>query len=109
MFLIAAVACICAVVLIAGLVKLACRSGSDAWITSEDGILCFVSPVLILLLTFGGVALGYRFTHGGLAAVPVEGWIGSAAIIAISFPVWAVLARRIRGAERATPGAALQS
>ena len=101
MFLIAAVACICAVVLIAGLVKLACRSGSDAWIASEDGVLCFVSPVLILLLTFGGVALAYRLTHGGLAAVPVAGWIGSVAIIAVSFPIWAVLARRLRAAGRA--------
>lgn len=96
MFLIAAVACVCAVVLIAGLVKLACRNGSAAWITSDDGILCAVSPALIMLLTFGGVALGYRFTHGGLASVPVEGWIGSAVIIALSFTIWGALARRIR-------------
>lgn len=96
MFLIAAVACICGVVLIAGLVKLACRNGSAAWITSDDGILCVVSPILIMLLTFGGVSLGYRFTHGGLAAVPVEGWIGSAVIIAASFLIWGLFAQRIR-------------
>lgn len=102
----AAVASICAVVLLAGLVRLACLQGVDAWITSDDAILCFVSPVLILLLTFGGVALGYRFTHGGLAAVPVEGWIGSTLIAALAFVIWAVLARRVRGAGRATAGVA---
>jgi hypothetical protein len=96
MFLLSAVTSICAVVLVAGLVKLACRHGSKSWITSDDGILCAVSPLLILLLTFGGVALAYRFTHGGLAAVPVAGWIGSAAVIAISFLLWTVIARRIR-------------
>lgn len=101
MFLIVAVACLCAVVLIAGLVRIACRNGSEAWITSDDGILCAVSPLLIMLLTFGGVALGYRVTHGGLAAVPIEGWIGSAAIIAISFVLWAALARRIRSPQPA--------
>lgn len=102
----AAVASICAVVLIAGLMRLACRHGSDSWITSDDAILCFVSPLLILLLTFGGVALGYRLTNGGLAAVPAEGWIGSAVIAALAFATWTVLARRIRGAGRLAPGAA---
>ena len=106
MFLMSAVASICAVVLIAGLVRLACQYGSDSWITSDDAILCFVSPLLILLLAFGGVALGYRLTHGGLAAVPAEGWIGSTVIVAISFVIWAVLARRIRGAGRSATGAA---
>lgn len=96
MFLMAAVASICAVALIAGLVRLACRQGVKTWVTSDDAILCFVSPVLILLLTFGGVALGYRFTHGGLGAVPAEGWVGSAVIVAISFLLWTALARRIR-------------
>jgi hypothetical protein len=28
--------------------------------------------------------------------VPVAGWIGSAAVIAISFLLWTVIARRIR-------------
>lgn len=96
MFLIAAATSLCAVVLIAGLVRLACQHGSKAWIASDDGILCLVSPLLIVLLTFGGVALAYRITHGGLAAVPAEGWVGSAAIIAIAFLMWGVLARRIR-------------
>lgn len=106
MFLITAVASICAVVLLVGLVRLACRHGSEAWFTSDDAILCFVSPTVILLLTFGGVALGYRLTNGGLAAVPVEGWAGSTAIVAISLLLWTVLARRLRGAERPAPGAA---
>lgn len=104
MFLMAAVASICAVVLIAKFVRLACQHGSDSWITSDDAILCFVSPLLILLLTFGGVALGHRLTHGGLGATPAEGWIGSAVIVAISFVIWVVLARRIRGADRAAAG-----
>jgi hypothetical protein len=106
MFLITAVASLCAVVLIAALVRLACQHGSDSWINSDDAILCFVSPLLILLLTFGGVAFGYRLTNGGLAAVPAEGWIGSAVIAALSFVIWAVLARRIRGAGRSATGAA---
>jgi hypothetical protein len=96
MFLISAVTSICAVVLVAGLIRLACRHGSKSWITSDDGILCAVSPLLILLLTFGGVALAYRVTHGGLAAVPVAGWIGAVAVIAIAFLLWTVIARRIR-------------
>lgn len=99
MFVSTATASICLVLLIAGLVRLACMHGSKAWILSDDGILCAVSPLLIVLLTFGGVALGYRLTHGGLAAVSVEGWIGSAAIIAITLLLWAVLARRIRPAS----------
>lgn len=100
MFLVIAVASLCAVGLVATLVALACRHRRDLWFTSDFAILCVVSPVVILLVTFGAVAIGYRLTHGGLAAIPAEGWIGSLIVLAISAGIWRALARRIR---RGTP------
>ncbi len=100
MFIAAAVALLCAVLLVGGLVRVACRYRSDLWITSDDAILCVVSPVMILLGTAGAAALGYRLTHGGLAAVPVGGWIGSAAIATGSVFLYVFVAARLRGSER---------
>jgi len=105
-FLVIAVASLCAVGLLVTLVALACRHRSDLWITSDFAILCVVSPVLILLLTFGAVAIGYRLTHGGLAAIPAEGWIGSLIVIAIAAGIWRALARRIRRGIPGGPAAA---
>jgi hypothetical protein len=99
MFLVITVASLCGVVLIGGLMRLACRHRAGWWFTSDDAILCLVSPVIILLLTFGGVSIGYRMTHGGFRAVPVEGWIGAVVILAISAGIWALLARWIRRGE----------
>jgi len=102
MFVIIMAASLCGVVLIGGLTGLACRHRTDWWFTSDDAILCLVSPVVILLLTFSGVSFGYRLTHGGFAAVPIAGWIGAAAIIAISAGLWPLLARSIRKGGRRT-------
>jgi len=98
------VTALCAVLLIGGLVRMACQHRSDLWIVSDDAILCVVSPVVILLGAFGAVSLGWRITHGGFAAVSIGGWIGAAAIVAVAAVVWRVLAARIRagGRERAT-------
>jgi hypothetical protein len=101
MYFMISVAALCAVLLIAGLVREACRHRPDLWITSDDAILCVVSPALILLGTFGAVALGHRLTHGGLAAVSVAAWIGSAAIAATSFAIWAFVVARLRKGRRA--------
>ena len=90
------VASVCAVVLIAGLLRLACRHRKDLWIVSDDAILCLVAPVVILLSTFGASSLGWRVTHGGFAAVSVGGWIGSLVIAAVFIGAWLVLAPRIR-------------
>ena len=96
-----------AVVVLALLVRLACRHRPDWWITSDNAILCVVSPALILLLTFGSVAIGYRLAHGGLAAVHVEGWIGAAVIAAIVVGVHRVasrwILRSVAKAPQATP------
>jgi hypothetical protein len=99
--LIIAVACLCGVALVATLVKLACVHRPDLWITSETAVLCVVSPAMIILLTFGGVAISYRLAHGGLAAVPVEGWIGSVILAAVAFALHRTTARRLR---RSPPG-----
>lgn len=96
MYLILSVAALCGVLLIGGLVREACRHRPDLWITSDDAILCVVSPAVILLGTFGAVSLGWRIAHGGLATVSVEGWLGSAAIAAVAAVIWRVLAARIR-------------
>lgn len=96
MFLVSAIAALSATILLGGLLRLACRHRPDLWITSDDAILCVASPVLILLLTFGGAALGYRLGHGGLAAVPAYDWIGAAAIAAIALGIWHFLGSRIR-------------
>ncbi len=101
MYLMITVASICAVVLIACLLALVCRHHKTLWIASDDVILCFVSPVAIMLATFGFISLGWRITHGGLAAVPIGGWIGSAVIVAAAVATWLLLARRIREAGRA--------
>ncbi len=105
MYIMISVAALCAVLLIAGLVREACRHRRDLWITTDDAILCAVSPTLILLGTFGAVALGYRLTHGGLAAVSVAAWIGSVIIAAASIVLWHVVASRIRESGRARAGA----
>jgi hypothetical protein len=96
MFIMIAVASLSAVLLIGGLVRLACRHRSDLWIVSDDAILCVVSPVVILFGTFGAVSIGWRITHGGFAAVSIGAWIGAAAVAAVSAVVWRVLAARIR-------------
>jgi hypothetical protein len=101
MFIIFSVAALCAVVLIGGLVRLVCRHRGDLWIASDDAILCVVSPVVILLGTLGAVSIGWRVTHGGFAAVSLGGWIGAAAIVAVSAIIWRVLAARIRAGGRA--------
>jgi hypothetical protein len=101
MYLMISVAALCAVLLIAGLVREACRHRPDLWITSDDAILCVVSPTVILLGTFGAVALGFRITHGGLAAVPVAAWVGAAAIVAASVAVWVFVVARVRKGGRA--------
>lgn len=103
MFVAAAVASLCAVLLIGGLMRVACRHRADLWITSDDAILCAVSPAMILLGTAGAAALGHRLTHGGLAAVPVAGWILSAAIVAGSVFLYVFVAARLRGSERRVP------
>lgn len=102
MFIMLTVASLCAVVLIANLLRLACRNREleSSWIVSDDAILCFISPVMIALATFGFISLGWRITHGGVAAVSIEGWGGSALIIAIFVGLWLMLAPRIRGYRR---------
>ena len=100
MFVMIAVASLSAVLLIGGLVRLACRHRGDLWIVSDDAILCFVSPVVILLGTFGAVSIGWRVTHGGFAAVSLGAWIGAAAIAAVAFGIWRLLAARIRAGSR---------
>jgi len=104
MLLMTSVFSICMVALIAMLVKLSCAHRPDLWFTSDTAILCFVSPAMIILLTFGGTAIGYRLAHGGLAAVPVLGWAGAAVIIALAYIVWRFLSGAIR--RSATAGAA---
>ena len=100
MFIMIAVASLSAMLLIGGLVRLACRHRGDLWIVSDDAILCVVSPVVILLGTFGAVSIGWRITHGGFAAVSLGGWIGAAAIAAVAFGIWRLLAARIRAGSR---------
>ncbi|MDH3321105.1 MAG: hypothetical protein OEO84_15655 [Betaproteobacteria bacterium] len=73
MFIMFSVAALCAVLLVASLLGVACRYRKDLWFTSDDVILCFIAPPVILLGTFGALSIGYRLTHGGLAAVPVGG------------------------------------
>ncbi len=102
MFIMLTVASLCGVVLIANLLRLACRNPEteSLWIVSDDAILCFISPVVIALATFGFISLGWRLTHGGFSAVSIEGWGGSALIIAIFVGLWFLLAPRIRGYRR---------
>ena len=106
MFIMIAVASLSAVLLIGGLVRLACRHRSDLWIVSDDAILCVVSPAVILFGTFGAVSIGWRITHGGFAAVSIGGWIGAAAIVVVAFGIWRLLASRIRESGRKRAGAA---
>jgi len=106
MFIMISFATICALVLGAGLIGLACRHRKDLWIVSDDAILCVVSPVFILLGTFGAVSLGWRITHGGFAAVSAGGWIGSLAIVAVALGIWRVAAPRIRQSGKLRAGAA---
>jgi hypothetical protein len=100
MFVMITVASLSAVLLIGGLVRLACRHRSDLWIVSDDAILCVVSPAVILFGTFGAVSIGWRITHGGFAAVSLGAWIGAAAIAALTVVTWRVLAARIRAGGR---------
>jgi len=103
MLLMISVFSLCMVALIATLVKISCAHRPDLWFTSDTAILCLVSPAMILLLTFGGTAIGYRLAHGGLAAIPVLGWAGAAAIIVVAVLAQQFLGKAIRrsGAARA--------
>jgi len=101
MFIATAVALLCSVLLIVALLRETCRHRPDLRITSDDAILCVVSPFVILLGTFGAAALGYRLVHGGLAAVSVTAWIGSAAIVAVAITIWVASAAAIRKSGRA--------
>jgi len=107
MFIMLTVASLCAVSLSACLLALVCRHRETMWIASDDAILCIVTPVMILVATFGFISLGWRLTHGGFAAVSVTGWVGSAIIVAISLGIWFLLAPRIRGSRRNPTAAAL--
>lgn len=105
MFMMFTVAALCIVVLSACLLGLVCRHRPEMWIASDDVILCLEFPVLIVIATFGGIALGWRITHGGLAEVSAEAWVGSALIAAASFVAWFVIAPRIRGKRTSAPAA----
>lgn len=108
MFIILTVASLCAVLLGTCLLALVCRHRKTMWIASDDAILCFVAPVIILLATFGFISLAWRLTHGGFAAVSIAGWIGSVVIVAIFVAIWLLLAPRIRESGR-NPAAAARS
>jgi hypothetical protein len=103
MYLMLSVAALCAVLLIGGLVRIACQHRSDLWIVSDDAILCVVSPAVILLGAFGAVSMGWRIAHGGLAAVSTGAWIGAALIAAGAAVIWHFVAAHLResGRERA--------
>ena len=98
MFIMLTVAAICAITLIASLVALMCRHPGTAshWLVADDTIMCFVAPLMIFIVAFAGISLGWRLTHGGIGAVSIEAWIGAAAIVAASVGIWTVLSRKIR-------------
>lgn len=96
MFIMFTVVALCAVLLIALLLRVACRYRPDLWFTTDDVILCFIAPTVILLWTFGALSVGWRITHGGFGAVSVGGWIGAVVIVALAFGIFTVLARRLR-------------
>ena len=100
MFTMLTVASLCVVVLIAGLLSLVCRYRPTLWFASDDGITCFVAPVMIMFGTFGVLSLGWRLTHGGLAEVSAQGWVGSVVIVAIAVGIWILAARWIRAGGR---------
>jgi len=96
MFIMFSVAALCAVLLAALLLREACRHRKDLWFTSDNVILCFIAPAVILLGTFGALSVGYRITHGGFGAVSVGGWIGAVLVVAVAVGIWKVLAARLR-------------
>jgi len=98
MFIMLTVAAICAVVVIAALLAAMCRQPKTAtlWFLSDDILLCFVAPAMIALSAFGIISAGWRFTHGGLGAVSIEAWIGSAITLAAAIGLWIVGRRKIR-------------
>jgi len=100
MFIMLTVASLCAVVLIAGLLALVCRHRPEMWIATDDAIMCFIAPVMIMFGTIGMLMMGWRLTHGGLAEVSAQAWLGSAVIVAIAVGVWILAARWIRAGRR---------
>jgi len=102
MFIVFSVAALCLVILIVALLGVACRSPEckSLWIVSDDAILCFVSPVIIAIFCFACLSLGWRLTHGGFGAVSLEGWIGTAVVIAVSAALWFTFVARIRNYRR---------
>jgi len=96
MLLMISVFSLCMVALIATLVKLSCAHRPDLWFTSDNAILCVISPAMIMLLTFGGTAIGYRLAHGGLAAIPTLGWVGAGVIIVVAVATQQIVGKAIR-------------
>lgn len=98
MFVILTIGALCTILLIASLVALMCRHPKTAshWLVSDDAILCFVAPLMIMIVAFAGISAGWRITHGGFGAVSVEAWIGSVVVIAAAVGIWVLLSRKIR-------------
>jgi len=98
MFLMLTIAALCAVVLGSSLISILCRSPKTAShpMLSDDILMCFISPALIVLVAFGIISAGWRFTHGGLSAISIESWVGAIVIVALSVAGWIVLSRKIR-------------
>ena len=97
----ATISSIAAVTLAVCLLGLACRHCGKMWITADDTILCFISPGLIMLSTFGVLAFGWRLTHGGLSDVSIGAWIGSVIIVGLMVGAWFLIAPRIRAYKTA--------
>jgi hypothetical protein len=95
MFIMFTVATLCAVVLIALLLRVACRYRPDLWFTTDNVILCFIAPTVILLGAFGALSVGWRITHGGFGAVSIGGWIGATAIAGMAYGIWKVVSQRL--------------
>lgn len=105
MYIMFTVASLCAVIVGGILLGLLARHHPDEWIIADDTMLCLVSPVMIVLSTFGGISLGWRITNGGFAAIAPEAWIGSVIIIALAIGVYFYLAPRIRRGAQPAPAA----
>ena len=102
MFVMMTVAALCAIVLIASLVALMCRHPKTEAhrLVSDDAILCFVSPLLVIIVAAAGISAGWRITHGGFGAVAVEAWIGVVVIVAAAVGIWVTLSRKIRALQK---------
>ncbi len=110
MVLTLAVAALCASALLLGLLALACRHQPDGWFASENSVLCFATPIVMIFAALGIGSVAWLVTHWGAGSLTMDAMVSSGIVLASAIVLWRLLAprmRRTRAPAPVTPPASL--